>query len=67
MIQFIGIFTSGMREVVEMFYLTEEPVILSGEKYEKEIGALPRTSYRGGLEQTIAWMNKRTLKLEKNF
>lgn len=67
MIQFIGIFTPDMREMVEMLYLTEEPVILSGEKYEKEIGALPRTSYRVGLEQTIAWMNKRTLKLEKNF
>ncbi|MDD1505509.1 SDR family NAD(P)-dependent oxidoreductase [Lysinibacillus sp. CNPSo 3705] len=67
MVQFIGAFNPNMREVVEMLYLTEEPVILSGKKYEKEIGPLPRTSYRVGLEETIAWMNKRTLKLEKNF
>ncbi|MGE7998785.1 SDR family NAD(P)-dependent oxidoreductase [Lysinibacillus sp. NPDC093190] len=64
MIRLIGIFTPSMKEVVEMLYLTEEPVILSGEKYEKEIGALPRTSYRVGLEETIAWMNKRAQKLE---
>ena len=62
MIQLIGLFSPSMKEVVEMFYLTEEPVILSGEKYEKEIGALPRTSYREGLEETIAWMNERALK-----
>jgi len=49
------------REGVPLFIFRayEEPVILSGEKYEKEIGALPRTSYRVGLEETIAWMNKR--------
>ncbi|MGE7692928.1 SDR family NAD(P)-dependent oxidoreductase [Lysinibacillus sp. NPDC094177] len=62
MISLIGIFTPSMQEVVEVFYLTEEPVILSGGKYEKEIDALPRTSYRVGLEETIAWMNKSTLK-----
>ncbi|QPQ29954.1 SDR family NAD(P)-dependent oxidoreductase [Lysinibacillus sp. JNUCC 51] len=62
MIQLIGLFNTSMKEVVEMFYLTEEPVILSGEKYEKEIGAIPSTSYRVGLEETIAWMNERALK-----
>ncbi|KOP72377.1 NADH-ubiquinone oxidoreductase [Lysinibacillus sp. FJAT-14745] len=62
MIRLIGLFSPSMKEVVEILYLTEEPVILSGEKFEKEIGALPCTSYRVGLEETIAWMNKRTLK-----
>ncbi|MFE3573816.1 hypothetical protein [Lysinibacillus sp. NPDC059133] len=58
MIRLIGIFTPSMKEVVEILYLIEEPVILSGEKFEKEIGALPSTSYKVGLEETIAWMNK---------
>ncbi|WP_375199516.1 SDR family NAD(P)-dependent oxidoreductase [Lysinibacillus sp. RS11] len=62
MIRLIGIFSPSMKEVVEMLYLTEKPVILSGEKYEKEIGMLPGTSYRVGLEETIKWMNKRVLK-----
>ena len=45
-----------MREVVEMFYLNEEPVVLDGEKYERMIGPVPRTSYREGLRQTIEYM-----------
>lgn len=59
MIRLFGIVSPSMKEIVEMLYLTEEPVILSGGKYEKEIGALPRTSYKVGLEETIAWMKKR--------
>ncbi|MGE7687863.1 SDR family NAD(P)-dependent oxidoreductase [Lysinibacillus sp. NPDC097214] len=62
MIRLIGIFAPSMKEVVEILYLTEEPVILSGEKFEKDIGALPSTSYTVGLEETLAWMNKRALK-----
>ncbi|MFC6603742.1 SDR family NAD(P)-dependent oxidoreductase [Ectobacillus funiculus] len=56
MIRFLGLFNANMREVVEMLYLTEEPVVLSGEKYERIIGKLPRTSYEEGLRQTIAYM-----------
>ncbi|MDQ0229264.1 SDR family NAD(P)-dependent oxidoreductase [Metabacillus malikii] len=53
MIQFLGLFSKNMREVVEMFYLNEEPVILSGEKYEAEIGRLPKTPYKDGIIATI--------------
>ena len=56
MIQFLGLFSKDMREVVEMFYLNEEPVVLDGEKYERMIGPVPRTSYREGLRQTIEYM-----------
>ena len=42
MIQFIGLFDKQMKEFVEMLYLTEKPVVLSGEKYEKCIGELPK-------------------------
>ena len=56
MIQFLGIFNSQMREAVEMYYLNEEPVVLNGEKYEKLIGPLPRTSYREGLIKTVEYM-----------
>jgi len=57
MIRFLGIFDATMREVVEMFYLNEEPVILDGTKYETELGPLPRTSYREGIKQTIEYMS----------
>ncbi|MBM7648865.1 nucleoside-diphosphate-sugar epimerase [Bacillus ectoiniformans] len=58
MIRLIGLFSPFMKEMVEMMYLTETPVILSGEKYEKEIGPLHQTSYQEGLRETLAWMNK---------
>jgi nucleoside-diphosphate-sugar epimerase len=56
MIKFLGLFNANMREVVEMFYLNEEPVVLSGEKYEKQIGEIPRTPYQEGLRNTIEYM-----------
>ncbi|MFX3675223.1 MAG: SDR family NAD(P)-dependent oxidoreductase [Paenisporosarcina sp.] len=58
MIQFLGLFNRQMREVVEMFYLNEEPVILNGKKYEKLIGKVPSTSYQEGLKQTIDHMKR---------
>ena len=41
MIIFLGLFNKDMREVVEMFYLNEEPVHLNGAKYEARIGPVP--------------------------
>ncbi|WEG18968.1 SDR family NAD(P)-dependent oxidoreductase [Alkalihalophilus pseudofirmus] len=58
MIAFLGIFSPFMGELVEMMYLTEQPVILSGEKYESTIGLLPRTSYKQGLNETIRWIEE---------
>ncbi|KAB8139354.1 NAD(P)H-binding protein [Gracilibacillus oryzae] len=53
MIQLLGLFDKNMREVVEMFYLTKEPVVLDGELYEREIGPIPKTSYEEGLKETL--------------
>jgi nucleoside-diphosphate-sugar epimerase len=57
MISFLGLFDKNMREVVEMMYLTEEPVVLSGEKYEQHIGPLPKTPYEEGIRKTLAFMS----------
>lgn len=56
MIRCLGVFDKNMREVVEMFYLNEQPVVLDGSKYEQIIGEVPQTSYREGLKQTIDYM-----------
>jgi len=56
MIQFLGILDKQMKEVVEMLYLTEEPVVLDGSKYEKEIGPLPATPYEEGIKRTLDFM-----------
>lgn len=59
MIQFIGIFQPFMREMVEMMYLTKNPIILSGKKYEAKIGPIPRTPYKEGIKNTLNWMNEK--------
>ncbi|AEA19126.1 MULTISPECIES: NAD(P)H-binding protein [Bacillus] len=59
MIQFIGLFDKQMKEFVEMLYLTEKPVVLSGEKYERCIGEIPKTSYYNGLKEMIISMQKK--------
>lgn len=56
MIRFIGLFQPFMREMVEIMYLTEDPIILSGEKYQEKIGQIPQTSYKEGIKKTLDWM-----------
>ena len=60
MIRFIGLFQPFMREMVEMMYLTETPVVLSGQKYESEIGPVPVTSYQNGIRETVKSMMDKT-------
>ncbi|PEQ56515.1 NAD(P)H-binding protein [Bacillus thuringiensis] len=59
MIQFIGLFDKQMKEFMEMLYLTEKPIVLSGEKYERCIGDIPKTSYYNGLKEMIISMQKK--------
>ncbi|WP_102347720.1 SDR family NAD(P)-dependent oxidoreductase [Bacillus sp. Marseille-P3661] len=56
MIMFIGLFDKMMREVVELSYLTEDPVVLDGKKLEQAINSIPRTPYKEGIKQTIEQM-----------
>ncbi|WP_186577872.1 NAD(P)H-binding protein [Aquibacillus kalidii] len=56
MIRLLGLVNPMMREVVEMFYLNEDPVLLSGKKYEQFLGEVPSTSYSKGLKETLEYM-----------
>lgn len=56
----LGKFNPILKEVVEMLYLTTEPLRLSKAKYETFIGPVPATSFEEGISQTI-----RQLKLTK--
>ncbi|SER43980.1 Nucleoside-diphosphate-sugar epimerase [Gracilibacillus ureilyticus] len=58
MIRMIGLFNKTMREAVEMLYLMEEPIVLDGTKYEREIGTLPKTPYEAGIRETLAALRK---------
>jgi len=48
-----GLFVPVMKEIVEMLYLTTEPLRLSGAKYERFIGRIPATGYEEGIAATI--------------
>lgn len=49
----LGIGLPVMKEVVEMLYLTEEPLTLSSDKYERLIGPIVATSFQEGIASTI--------------
>ncbi|WP_189028467.1 NAD-dependent epimerase/dehydratase family protein [Paenibacillus albidus] len=49
----LGVFIPVMKEIVEMLYLTKEPLRLSGRKYERLIGPIPSTSFEEGITATI--------------
>lgn len=58
MIQFLGLFSSQMKEIVEMMYLNERPVHLDGEKVISELRRIQRTSFKAGLKETVSWMKE---------
>jgi hypothetical protein len=49
----LGLGLPVMKEVVEMLYLTEEPLTLSRNKYERYIGPIVATSFQEGISSTI--------------
>jgi hypothetical protein len=50
----LGIFNPTMRELVEMGYLHETPVILDDSKLHGVLGAIVKTSYDAGIAATVA-------------
>jgi len=59
----IGLTSPVMKEVVEMLYLTEEPLVLSGDKYERLIGPVRATAFEEGIKVTIRELQKRNTSL----
>jgi 6-phosphogluconate dehydrogenase (decarboxylating) len=54
-----GLFNKDLKEMREMLYLREDPVILDGTKYEKEIGKIPKTSYETGIKETFHFLKNK--------
>ncbi|SLJ99742.1 MULTISPECIES: SDR family NAD(P)-dependent oxidoreductase [unclassified Paenibacillus] len=55
----LGLAVPVMKEVVEMLYLTEEPLVLSKKKYEANVGPVKMTSFEEGIAQTIGELQKK--------
>jgi nucleoside-diphosphate-sugar epimerase len=58
MLKIMGWFSPLYRELPEMLYLGETPVLLDDSKLRARLGALHKTSYDDGIGQTLAWMRK---------
>lgn len=58
LLKMMGWFNPTMKELVEMLYLEETPVILDDSKLQAKLGALPKTSYDEGIRKTLEWMRK---------
>jgi nucleoside-diphosphate-sugar epimerase len=51
-----GLVDPFVKELVEMHYLVETPVILDDSKLRAKLGTVHKTSYEAGIEKTLAWM-----------
>jgi nucleoside-diphosphate-sugar epimerase len=59
MLRLLGIGDKTIREIVELYYLYDRPVLLDGQKYQTQIGDIPHTPFTVGLQQTFDWMKNR--------
>lgn len=58
----LGLFVPVFKEIVEMLYLTREPLVLSGKKYEQQIGPIPVTPFEQGITETVKSIMERNLR-----
>lgn len=61
MVMGLGLFNPLMRELVEMSYLAETPVVLDDSKLERHLGPLEKTPYHNGIRETVEWMRSRLI------
>ncbi len=57
----LGIAVPVIKEIVEMLYLTEEPLTLSREKYTSQIGPIVATPFEKGIAATIREIQNRSI------
>ena len=58
LLKIMGWFSPLMRELPEMLYLHETPVLLDDSKLRARFGNVSKTSYDEGIRQTLDWMRK---------
>jgi nucleoside-diphosphate-sugar epimerase len=58
MLKIMGWFNPMYRELIEMMYLTETPVLLDDSKLRAKLGTVHKTSYDDGIRQTLACLRQ---------
>ena len=59
LLRMLGWFNPLMRELPEMLYLQETPVLLDDEKLQRKLGQVHKTTYDEGIRLTLEWMRAR--------
>lgn len=59
LLRIMGWFNPLMRELPEMLYLQETPVLLDDGKLRRKLGEVRKTSYDEGIRLTLDWMRKK--------
>jgi len=52
-VSLIGLFDPFCRELADMMYQWDQPIVLDGSKYEREIGPIPQTPFETGFSETL--------------
>jgi len=58
MLRLAGLFNAELRELVEMLYLAETPVILDDSKLQRHLGEVRKTPYAEGIRQSWDWYRR---------
>jgi len=53
-----GLVDPVVKELVEMHYLAETPVILDDSRLRNTLGAVQKTTYQEGIQKTLVWMRE---------
>jgi nucleoside-diphosphate-sugar epimerase len=56
LLKILGWFDPNIREVIEMLYLQETPVVLDDSKLAAKLGGLRKTPYDEGIQRTVEWL-----------
>ncbi|HTS66235.1 MAG TPA: NAD-dependent epimerase/dehydratase family protein [Candidatus Acidoferrales bacterium] len=57
LLRIAGWFDANIREVIEMLYLQETPVILDDSKLNARLGPVRKTPYDEGIRHTLEWLS----------
>jgi nucleoside-diphosphate-sugar epimerase len=56
LLKMVGLFNADVRELIEMLYLQETPVILDDSRLAAKLGGLAKTSYDDGIRRTVEFL-----------
>jgi nucleoside-diphosphate-sugar epimerase len=58
MLRVAGLVNSDAREMIELMYEFEEPLVLDGSKFSTKFPLFKYTSYEEGIRKTINWFRQ---------